>query len=285
MKKYSPASFFLIFFTILSSACTLLEPRQLEPSATPTLTSTPTPTIVWFPPTPTRPPLTLQTVAPTATPFVESGEVILTDSFNSPTDWQTQRSAAGSVAFGKNEITVAISSPKTSLSSLREGVILEDFYMEITANPSLCRGSDSYGVLFRAATTQDGYRFALACTGQVRLERLKGGRTTALTAWLPSGQVPPGSPLIIRLGVWVKGKEIRLFVNGIEQLRMNDPVWTSGGVGVFARSAGESPLTVNYSNMVIRHVHPEISQSKSQNTPSLAAPATAVTTVPGVHIK
>ncbi len=283
MKKYTIIFLNLILFTLLSSACTLLEPRKLEPSATPTLTSTSTPTIVWFPPTPTRPPLTLQTAAPTATPFVESGEVILMDAFNGLTDWQTQRSAAGSVAFGKSEITVAISSPKTSLASLREGVILEDFYMEITANPSLCRGSDSYGVLFRAATTQDAYRFALACTGQVRLERLKDGRTTALTAWLPSGQVPPGAPLIIRLGVWVKGKEIRLFVNGIEQLRMNDPVWSSGGVGVFARSTGDSPLTVNFSDMVIRQVQDEIPQS--QITPSLAAPAPAVTTAPGVYTK
>jgi hypothetical protein len=69
-----------------------------------------------------------------------------------------------------------------------------------------------------------------------------------------SGAVPPGAPSISRLAVWVKGKEMRFFVNEEYQFTVSDPMLPEGTIGVFARSAGDNAVTINYSELVIRSI-------------------------------
>ena len=238
------------------SACTALESQALEAQATATATQTPSPspTIVWFPPTNTPTPLPSPVFVPTPDQRPGLGAVIYQDDFEERTRWQTFSGATGSVAYGIDELTIAISQPKGILLSLSKEPFLDDFYLEITANPSLCRGADAYGLLLRATTYVDYYRFLISCSGELRLERVKNGRVALLQDWTPSGQVPPGSPLLLRLGVWTAGNEMRFFVNDIYQFRASDPVWRSGNIGVFARSGGENALTVSFSDLIVRSV-------------------------------
>ncbi len=176
---------------------------------------------------------------------------MLEETFEETSFWQTQRSTAGSVAFGKKELTLAIAQPQGMLYSLRSQPILENFYLEVTVNPSLCRDTDAYGLLLRAASPQDTYRFLISCNGMLRLERIKNRKVVILQDWTPSAQVPPGSPLVLRLGVWMLNNEMRFFVNDVYQFGVHDPIWRSGQIGVFARSGGKNALTVNYSNLKI----------------------------------
>ena len=46
------------------------------------------------------------------------------------------------------------------------------------------------------------------------------------------------------------------FVNGQYQFTIHDPVLTSGGVGVFARSTNNMAVTVNFSDLVVYEVNP-----------------------------
>lgn len=156
--------------------------------------------------------------------------------------------------MGKNELTIAIHEPHAYISSVRDQPLLSNFYAEISANPTLCRGEDEYGVLFRVASSSDFYRFSLSCDGQVRVDRVVGGTAASPQPWTFSGIVPPGAPSISKIGVWANGEEIRFFVNEVYQFSVNDPMLPSGSLGVFARSAGELAVTVNFSELMVREL-------------------------------
>jgi hypothetical protein len=184
------------------------------------------------------------------------GEVIQVDDFSDPNLWILESSQAGSVAFGKKELTIAIQDAKAYLYSLRPEPYLDDFYLEITASPTLCEGKDEFGLLLRASPNLDYYRFSLSCDSYVRLDRLIGGQASSPQPWLLSGAYPPGAPNIIRLGVWAFGNELRFFVNDQYQFAIQDPMLAGGSLGVFARATGGHPLTVSFSNLVVYALEP-----------------------------
>jgi hypothetical protein len=131
---------------------------------------------------------------------------------------------------------------------------LDNFYLEITANPNLCRQADVYGLLLRASGPLDFYRFSVNCNGQIRLERVNHGESYVLQDWIASGEVPTGSPLVLRLGVWAYSNELRFFINGVYQFSAQDSVWKSGKIGVFAHSYEDTPLTVSFYDMQIMSI-------------------------------
>jgi hypothetical protein len=228
----------------------------LPPTDTPVPSETPTPTVtvIWFPPTATATLFPTAEVTPTVNYRTDLGQIIFQDDFSSGKGWQLGRTGAGSVALGKNELSIAISEPHAYLSSVRDQPILSDFYAEITASPTLCRGPDEYGLLIRAASESDFYRFSLTCDGQVRVDRVAGGAASSPQPLAFSGAVPAGAPSISRLGMWARGKEMRFFVNDMYQFSVNDPLQLSGSLGVFARSGGEMAVTVSFSDLVVREV-------------------------------
>lgn len=263
---------------LLLSAC-LPEPAlPATPTPEPTVTVTPTvtATVIWFPPTVTPTAIPTRPIEPTEDFRPQVGEKILTDLFVDKTQWQTTSTAAGSVAYGKNELTLAVKQPKGTLYSLRKQPQLMNFYLEIDAQPSLCREGDNYGLLIRSASGQDYYRLLMNCSGLVRLERVKDARFTVLQDWVASGQVPPGGMMRTRLGVAAQGQELRIFLNGVFHFSVKDPVFTSGAVGVFARSAGDTPLTVNFSNLVVYEL---VAGQPALNSPTLT-PARKPTAAP-----
>jgi hypothetical protein len=223
----------------------------VPPTATATIIPTSTATIIWFPATATFTPAPTRMQSPTPDMRPVKGPVLLEDPFTDKKLWTTGRTGVGSIAYGNGDLTLAVALDHGTLASLRKSPQLDNFYLEIDAQPSLCRSDDAYGLLLRASTTQDFYRLMVTCNGQLRLERVKGGRSVPLQDWVSSGQVFPGGMMRYRLSVWAQGQEMRVFVNDVYQFSAKDPVWNSGAVGVFARSASDTPLTVSFSNMVV----------------------------------
>jgi hypothetical protein len=181
----------------------------------------------------------------------KTGKILLQDDFSNPKAWTLGRSDTGSVALGKNELTIAIGEANAYLFSVREAPIFTDFYLEITAEPNLCQDLDEYGVLIRVSPKEDYYRFSLSCNGQVRLDRVIGSQASSPQPWMMSGSVPPGAPSTSRIGISAQGNKMELFVNGQYQFTIQDPLLTSGGVGVFARSTNNRAVTVNFSDLVV----------------------------------
>jgi hypothetical protein len=231
-----------------------MAPAPTETS-TPTLpppTDTPEPTIVWFPPTATFTPFpTPEPATPTPDLRGSLGEVIFEDDFSLGEYWELGFTSQGSVALGKNTLTLATEGGKVYLSSVRNQPVLTDFYLEVTASVSLCSERDEYGLLLRVSPSRDLYRFSLACDGYTRLDRIYQGQASSPVAWTPSGAVLPGAPSTARMAVWAVGSEMRFFINDIYQFTVRDPLLASGQIGVFARSVNDEPLTVNFSNLVV----------------------------------
>jgi hypothetical protein len=193
---------------------------------------------------------------------------VQSDDFSSG-GWQVFANEAGRIAFGKHELTLAVSTKQGVLGSLRAKPLPGDFFLEMTATPSLCKGADAFGLYVRAVTPRDGYRLVATCDGRLRLERLKNGELVLLQDWTPSGEVARGGLVPVRLGVWAVGKELRIFANEVYQFSARDPVWTDGQTGVYARAAADGPLTVSFSDLVVHAIDPA-----RLPTPSLTPSAT-----------
>lgn len=236
------------------SACGLLPTATpLPPTATLTPSSTPTATTVWFPPTSTSTPFVATPMLATPDLRPALAELLLEDDFSDLSAWATQRSDFGSVAYGNNELTIAIPIQENhyTLNSQRTGFIIDDFYLEMTLSPTLCSGENSYGILFRALSNTEYYRLQISCAGQLRLERVRGSEVSVLQDWISTGSVPPNAPVSLRVGIWAARREMRFFINDAYQFNAFDSGFYEGRVGVFARSAGKSPLTVNFSGLKV----------------------------------
>ncbi len=222
------------------------------PTDTPLLpTSTATATIVWFPPTATFTPFPSPMITPTVDVRPVLGSLLISEDFSNPDNWTLGRANQMSAALGKNELSLAISQPGGYLYSLYRLEVPNDFYLEVTASPSLCRGEDEYGLLLRVSPNLEFYRFSLSCDGKVRLDKYFNQVASSPKPWALSGAVPPGAPSISRIGVQAQGKLLEFFVNGQLQFSVNDPSLSGGSLGVFARSANDTAVTVSFSDLEI----------------------------------
>ncbi len=229
------------------------------PTASPAPASTITPTIDWFPATatPTVLPTTMLTAlaaSPTTPPQLPSGPLILKDDFSKKTLWATLENESGNVAYGKNELTLAIAQPKASLSSFRDQLVLDNFLLEISVTPSLCQGADQFGILFRVASKQDYYRYLMTCSGQLRLERLRNAEASVVQDWTPVQGIASLPMETYRLGIWASGPDLRFYVNDVFQFGRREPTFPTGGLGVFARSMANTIVTVNFSDLQIYQI-------------------------------
>ncbi len=236
------------------TACANVSPIAPAPTVLESPTAPPTPTPIWFPATPTFTPLPVRTATPTPDWFAEVRGVLLTDTFSDPQGWNLVRSSQGSISLHENRLILA-AQPSFTLITLRREPILEDFYLEVTVELHLCRGEDLYGLLFRV-TGNGAYRYGLDCRGRVRLDRLKGNVRYGLYPPTLSGDAPPGSPGIVRVGVWARERVMRFFLNGRFQFEAQDATLQHGLIGFFARPAGDTPLTVRFANLVIYSLQP-----------------------------
>ncbi len=229
-----------------------------QPSAlfTPTPQITPTSTIVWFPPTLTPTILPTPSVQPTVDMRPGLGSVLLADDFSTPGLWDSGEFAGGTITYNTGRLTLAVSQTGGYLSSLRTDAKFSDFYLEITANPILCRGEDVYGILFREIAGNSYYRLLLNCNGMLRLERVSYSDILILQKWQGSSQLAAGAPLTVRIGIWARGSQLRVFINDSFQFEVGDVRFPSGGIGVFAISKGTTAVTVNFSDLQVRALTP-----------------------------
>ncbi|OGO28454.1 MAG: hypothetical protein A2Z16_09405 [Chloroflexi bacterium RBG_16_54_18] len=146
---------------------------------------------------------------------------------------------------------MAVTQPRGFLFSILKDFSEKNYYLEIAANPTICRGKDEYGVLVRVSSSQDFFRFALTCDGHARLDRVLNGQASASVPPVLSAAVPPGAPSRSRLGIWVKGNELRFYVNSQHLFDIRDTSLLEGGLGVFARAGGDDSVTVNFSDLII----------------------------------
>jgi len=254
-----PLTLFVLIVALILSACAAQaqEPYaglDVTPSAPPS--GTPTAVIDWFPVTATWTPLPSVEPSATTMQFPGLGAQVFSDNFSQVQDWsraKTTGTGGNSIILERNRLTLAANITPVSLISLRSGLALTDFYAEVTVSVNRCSGADAYGLLFRAASEAFAYRFLLNCSGKARVERVRDSTSLPLQDWLPSGDAP-GAPGQVRMGVWAAGTEMRFFLNGHYQFRIVDPLFKSGGLGVFANASSPDGMNINFSDLTVNSV-------------------------------
>ena len=264
MKKY--LTIILLIGTLALEACavpanTAAPLTQELPTAISSLggadTPTPTATIVWFPPEPTETPFSTSVASPTLDAQPGRGAQSFADDFSDPTGWQAAKTAGdggNDIIVNRNRLTAAINVPPAYTFSLRNGLMLKDFYAEVTVSVNRCGVGDSYGMLFRAAGNADTYRYTLGCNGQVRAERMQANKVVPIQNWVASGDAPLSAPGEVKLGVWVAGVELRFFLNDRYQFSVIDPVFHYGTLGLFASGVNPNGMNISFSDLVVQDV-------------------------------
>ncbi len=180
------------------------------------------------------------------------GEVVLQDNFSSQSGWQAGAMEGGTVAYGPGNLSIAIPDQAATLVSLRSAPLPANYYLELTASASLCRGKDAYGLIFRSQGWQTGYRWIIGCDGLTRVERWRPAEVAVVHDWTYIGE--GGAPLSLRLGLWLWGSEMRFFVDGDYLFSARDPLMTGAQLGVFARATGQNALSVSFSELAVRSI-------------------------------
>lgn len=266
MKGWGYALLFTALVVLWAGCVPSITPVAETPTLSPP-TATFTPSPVWFPPTATPTPLPTRAISPTPTPALGLGSELLREDFDTPGAWQIYRNPTGSAAYEQNQLTLAVIASKGYLTSLRSTPEIDNAFLDLALQPNLCQGQDAFGLLLRALNEQNAYRWVITCQGQMRLERLQDGRSLPLSEWITLGEVQVNPLVETRLGVWMYQDRLRLFVNGFEELSLRDPVFASGRVGVFARAAGDSALSVSFRRLRIYAIDPALLPT-STPTPS-----------------
>lgn len=239
------------------AACLPVATPSPVPTASQTIAPTSSPTIEWFPPTPTIEIKPTVEVSPTPEIMAELGEVIFKDDFESGEGWTVPQSDRGEINIANGEINIIINEPGSFFIGTLEKPDLQDFYAEISASPILCSPRDEYGFLFRVIGRNQFYRFALTCDGEVRLDRITAETSSILYPWTRSASVPVGAPSISKIAVLAVDDQIHIFINGDPQFTVRDRQLIAGSFGVFARSVGDTAITISFSDFIVREVLPK----------------------------
>lgn len=251
----------LVLALLLLTGCDILLPAGPIPATeTPTQTLTPTATIDWFPATPT--PTLLATMAPTAMPTladVREGvtEVLVSDDFTDQSLWTTPHTAAGNVAYGNNNLTLAAAQNGAFLLSGSRYTLSANFYLEFTVDTNLCQSADQYGIIFWQQSEGDYYRLLVTCEGSYRLEVVQGGTTVVVHNWEVASRLRPGAPASNRFGLWVRDGQFQLYINDTFQFEENIARNRTGDLGVFVRTISGTAMTVRLSDLQIYRVNGE----------------------------
>lgn len=169
-------------------------------------------------------------------------------------NWSSLQDASGSVVVNNDSITLSVNSARGSVTTFRNNTSLDNYYFESVMAVGLCKNGDQVGVLFRATGSQSFYRLLFKCEGTVSLQQVIGGEPSNLIDWSLSNQVSPGLNTPIKIGVWVYGKTIRIYLNDKLFFETTNSTFYNGGIGFYARAAGETNVTVNFASISVYNV-------------------------------
>ena len=119
----------------------------------------------------------------------------------------------------------------------------------------------------------------VSCDGNLRVERWRPAEAAVVQNWTPSGQVPRAGLQVLRLGVWMVGSEMRIFVDDVFQFLVHDSLLSGQQVGVFLRSTGANAATVNFSKLVIYQIAGYVPSPIPSSTPVITIAATHAPTL------
>lgn len=200
-----------------------------EPSVTPTATITPTP-------------LATPTLG-ASDPRASLGDPTWEDDFADASDW---------AIYEDDHVRFEVADDKLAMTAFNadfyNGWLLswqkdDNFYIDATGTAETCAGRDSFGLMFRASASDQGYigyLFGISCDGRYSLRSWDGEVMSKIIDWTPSSALASGSEQTHRLGVWAQGNELNLYAQGELLTTVTDTTHGEGLFGVYISAAQTS---------------------------------------------
>ncbi len=211
--------------------------------------ATPTPTELAITPTPSETPT--PTLTPTATPSsgdprARLGSPTWRDAFDSGANWPLY--ADEHVRFTVEEGRLVMTALK---AELYDGWVLswpqvDRFYLEAPIAFGTCAERDRAGLVFRAYATPNGYAgylFAVTCDGRYSLRAWNAPGFSSIVDWTQDDRIQVGANATNRLGVWVEGSRIQLYINGELAREVTDTSHAGRMFGLFVGAAKTAGFT------------------------------------------
>lgn len=177
---------------------------------------------------------------------LDLGPAEWTDSFANGANWTALNT--GNVRWEVKEdalVMTALSAGGNEEWGLATRPELEDFYLQATFRTGdACSGLDRYGFLFRAPEANEGYVLGVSCDGRYRLYKWDGQNYNPLQEWTSDANILTGPEKTNKIGVWVKGDTIRIYINGIKAAEFTDSTYKKGDFGLLLGSANTNNLQV-----------------------------------------
>jgi len=123
---------------------------------------------------------------------------------------------------------------------------LTNFYLETTAQPGACSGTDRYGLVFRSPENNQGYIYGFSCDGQFSLRKWDGKNFTTIVDWTQNEAIKSGADQSNRLGIMVKGNQFTLYANGVQVGQASDSSYTQGTLGFFTAASSTANFTAQF---------------------------------------
>ncbi len=220
----------------------------------------PTPTLA--PPSPTGT-VAFPTLVPTATPTpgasatptpdlrLETGRLLLEDTFDDDTAWHLGQSESGGSSVSGGRLSLSVRQPRAYQLATRTDASYTDVLVEVDVLTELCSPGDEFGLMLRVSGPTQYYRFVIGCDGTARAGRVLEEGSRALTWPIPSPAILPASPARNHLAVLARGDAFRFWVNDVEVLAVRDVSLTSGGIGFLARAAAAGQVSVAFDDLAV----------------------------------
>lgn len=184
--------------------------------------------------------LLLETITPTPTPELvgeplpDLGPADVVDSMETPSSrwFLVNQEEARFVPQDGRLVMYAYDLSYTNYWGLSAYPPLQDAYLEgVFLTGPVCQGRDRYGFIVRAPSPQFGIVVLAACSGEVLVFRWDGSYNL-LRNWTPVASLNPGPNQTNRLGVWMEGTTLKIYVNRSLAFQVEDTVYTQGRFGL-----------------------------------------------------
>lgn len=217
-------------------------------SATPApqATETATPTVT---PTPTQ---TATATPPAGDPRASLGAPTWQEDFADANDWALYEDDLVRFELGEGELLMTAFNANFYTGWMLSWRSIDDFYIEMSAQPETCSGRDAFGLMFRAESGDNGYEgylYGADCDGNVSLRTWDGEAFDTVRPWTPAPGLAPVAGALHRLGVWAEGSTIKLYVDGAQVAELGDTTYDEGIFGVFVSAAKTENFTVRVPEM------------------------------------
>lgn len=207
--------------------------------------------------TATEAPTPTATITPTPTTSAEDPKLSLgspawTSNFSSSDEWKWNDYDDGDhKAVYKNEqLHFTIVDSAVTIRWTYGALNIDDYYFEATAyTQSECSGKNKYGIIFGTPSDKysEGYLLEVACDGNFRVGVYKGASYSGLIGWTSHTAIKSGPNQANELGIWRKGNQIAVYINGVKVGQVADNTYPDKGkIGFLIDSIDTDNFTVAF---------------------------------------